>query len=137
MGRQRICLRFARVHQCRVLQRVVWSDNLTGQAHITLTREQGDGAVAAKVGDLLSIELASNPGGAGYSWTLEPQHGALLELVESQFLKTSEATGSGGVQRLTLRALAAGDARVRLKYWRPWEGEKSVIDRFDVKVDIQ
>lgn len=93
--------------------------------------------MAVEVGDLLFIELAANPGGAGYSWLLEPQHGTLLELVESQFIQTSEATGSGGVQRLTLRALAVGRARVQLKYCRPWEEEKSVVDRFDVKVDIR
>jgi len=93
--------------------------------------------VAVEVGDLLSVELEANPGGAGYSWSLEPPLGALLEVVESQFVQTSGATGSGGIQRLTLRALAVGGARVQLKYWRPWEGEKSVIDRFEVNVDIR
>ena len=93
--------------------------------------------MTVRVGSLLSIELPANPGGAGYAWALERQPGSQLELVDSSFIQSNAATGSGGVQRWTLRALAPGDTRLKLKYWRPWEGEASVIDRFDVALHVR
>jgi predicted secreted protein len=100
-----------------------------------LTRAHGDEVVKVCVGELLSIELPANPGGAGFSWSLDA--GDLLELVDSGFVQTHEATGSGGMQRWTLRARAQGQSRVGLKYWRPWEGEKSVVDRVEYRVRIR
>ena len=29
-----------------------------------------------------------------------------------------------------------GSTTVRLKRWRPWEGDKSVVERYDVTIDV-
>ncbi len=91
--------------------------------------------VPTNVGNVLSIELPSNPS-SGYSWTLILDS-ALLELVETRFVATRDVPGSGGMQVWVVRALAGGHARISLKQWREWEGESSVIARFAVEVDVR
>jgi inhibitor of cysteine peptidase len=83
--------------------------------------------VPAAVGNVLSIELPSNPS-SGYSWSIGSLNSSLLELVETRFVATREepVPGSGGVQVWKVRALAGGRARISLKHWRAWEGESSV-----------
>jgi inhibitor of cysteine peptidase len=41
------------------------------------------------------------------------------------------------VKTWTLRARAPGRTRVGLKRWRHWEGDKSVVERFAVTLDIK
>jgi len=45
--------------------------------------------------------------------------------------------GSGGVHAWTVTAQAAGRASLSFKYWRPWAGDTSVIDRFTVTLDVR
>ena len=101
-----------------------------------MTQAHDGQTVPAKVGNVLSLELPSNPG-SGYGWSLNSLDNTLLELIETRFLATRDVPGSGGLQVWAVRARAAGRARISLKHWRPWEGEPSVIARFAVEVDIR
>ncbi len=101
-----------------------------------MTQASDGQAVPANVGNVLSVELPSNPS-SGYSWSLSSLDNALLELIETRFVATRDVPGSGGMQVWKVRALAGGRARISLKHWREWEGESSVIGRFAVEIDIR
>jgi predicted secreted protein len=44
--------------------------------------------------------------------------------------------GQGGTQTLTFQAANSGESTIHLKYWRSWEGDSSVVERFDVTVTV-
>lgn len=91
---------------------------------------------AIEQGSLLLIELPSNPS-SGYSWSLAPLDDTHLVLVHSSYRGRGPAVGSGGTETWSVRAIAPGRSQIHLKRWRPWEGEKSVIERFAVSLDIR
>jgi hypothetical protein len=37
---------------------------------------------------------------------------------------------------LSFRAVATGNVELRLKLWRQWEGDKSIVDRFAATVRV-
>ncbi len=60
-----------------------------------------------------------------------------LELVDSSYTRSfPERIGSGGWRTLTFKAISAGTSPIKLKYWRAWEGDASVVKRFDITVQV-
>ena len=104
-------------------------------ATIGVTRAEDGASIDARVGDPIVVRLSDNPT-TGYRWELEPVAGEQLLLDDAGYEASSRAIGSGGVATWTLRAAAAGTSTIRLKRWRPWEGDSSVLDRFAVTVQV-
>lgn len=87
--------------------------------------------IEVRYGETLTLRLPENPS-TGYHWMVEKSAG--LEQIASRFSASSSAVGSGGVRVIDWRVGAPGSFRLRLKNWREWEGDHSVIDRFEVTV---
>jgi inhibitor of cysteine peptidase len=104
-------------------------------ADIPVTAAQHDTVVVARVGDVLAVRLADNPT-TGYRWELVPPDAGAVTLDAEGFEPSSAAVGSGGTATWRLRVAQAGRVDLHLKRWRPWEGDRSVIERFDVTVDV-
>lgn len=88
-----------------------------------LTEADNGKPVTLKVGDTLTVQLASNPS-TGYSWKVIEDDTAVLEQVgEPQFDLGSKTPmpGAGGTETFTFRATAAGTTTLTLLYSRPWE----------------
>lgn len=100
----------------------------------TLSQADHGRVIAVGVGDQLLLHLPENPS-TGYRWTLDPVDAAILAVTETGFTGSS-TVGGGGDARWQLRANAAGDVAVSLKRWRPFEGERSVVERFAVTLHI-
>lgn len=99
---------------------------------------QADGGKIFKLhkGDEIVIHLKGNRT-TGYSWAIEEVDDNVLGLVNDVYIPDKPAiTGSGGVWTVTFKAVSVGASPVRLKYWRPWEGESSVVERFEVTVRV-
>ena len=45
--------------------------------------------------------------------------------------------GGGGTRSFTLKAEHPGIMQVRLKLWRDWEGESSIVERFTVTIRVR
>jgi len=60
----------------------------------------------------------------------------LLEIREADAAYPSDAVGSAGRARWIVRASAHGTDRLRLKRWRPWEGDKSTVERFELTIRV-
>lgn len=86
-----------------------------------------------KVRDVITVRLKENPT-TGYRWSVQIAHG--LEQTSDNF-EASDAIGSEGVRVFKFRTISVGSSDLRLKKLREWEGEGSVIDRFNVKIIVK
>lgn len=89
----------------------------------TLTAADNKSDVSVKVGDTLTIELASNPT-TGYSWQVSGNDAKVLEQAGESQYKLGSGTpmpGSGGTQTFTFNAVGKGKTTLTLIYVRPWE----------------
>lgn len=105
-------------------------------ATIEVTAADDDTVIAAEAGDTIAVRLPDNPA-TGYRWELEPVTGGAVVLDDAGYEPSSDAVGGGGVATWTLHAAASGTASIRLKRWRPWEGDGSVRARFRVTVNVR
>ncbi len=99
---------------------------------------QAGGSVELEVGDTLVVELAGNPT-TGYNWQVEEINPLVLEQVGEVEFKSDNAmlVGSGGVVRLTFRAMEAGNSPLALVYLRSWEEGVEPLEVFSLDVVIK
>jgi predicted secreted protein len=83
---------------------------------------------------VITLRLKENPT-TGYLWSVEATNG--LELVGDRFEEGGPAIGAAGARVFQFRTPRAGLHKLRLKNWREWEGETSVIDRFDANIIVK
>ncbi len=99
-----------------------------------LSERDNGRTVEVSVGSLLTVRLQENPT-TGYSWSVEAANG--LGKVEDSFEAGGAAIGAAGVRVLQFRATRPGSHELRLKNWREWEGEDSVINRFGINIIVK
>ncbi len=107
-----------------------------------LTSADNKSNVTLKVGDTLSIELASNPT-TGYSWHVSQNDEKILQpLGEPQFSLGNQTPipGRSGTETFQFKAVKTGKTTLTLVYLRPWEQATPPANRtdvFSVQVDVQ
>lgn len=95
-----------------------------------------DREVAARVGETFTITLQENAT-TGYRWAIDHFDADALESLESQAKYPQEQrVGARGEATFSFRAKRAGSTDIALKYWRHWEGDKSIIQRYRAHVDV-
>lgn len=87
------------------------------------------------VGQSVSLELA-DPGATGYRWKVESLDESVLS-PQGTRTQPSVAVGGTGKATLTFQAKAPGTTRLKLKLWREWLGDASVIRRFDALLHVR
>lgn len=110
----------------------------------TLQLSQADNSklITLSQGDILSIELPENPT-TGFRWEIDQaadrseQAIDIITLESSRFVSAGGGSGGGGDRTFILKAARAGTAQIVLKLWQPWEGESSIIDRFQLTLRVQ
>lgn len=103
---------------------------------LTLTEDQGGQTVPVELGDTIEIHLAENPT-TGYRWNIETLGpGLTVELDRFHTLGTPLVPGAGGVHEWRIETTSKGSQPVRLRLWRDWEGDESVIRRFGVDIEV-
>jgi inhibitor of cysteine peptidase len=103
---------------------------------IVVTGDDNGTSVEVNQGDHVRIELDSNPT-TGYEWAVDSTDETILVYEGSSYeSKNGDRVGQGGTQTFTFQAADPGKAEIHLKYWRSWEGDSSVIERFDVTITV-
>ena len=93
-------------------------------------------SIAVAPGQRILIRLPEAPG-TGFSWSFDPFDTGVLESVSSDYTPPAPpSVGGAGTRAWTLRAKAPGTVHLAAKQWKPWEGEKSVAQRFDLTVRV-
>jgi inhibitor of cysteine peptidase len=88
-------------------------------------------------GEVIEIRLAENPT-TGYRWAIDHVDADFLTLQNSAFSPPPGAgLGGGGERTFTFTATQTGTARIQLKLWREWEGDRSITDRYALTVQIR
>lgn len=95
---------------------------------IVVDESAAGSSVDVAAGDVLAIRLKENAT-TGYRWTFETGDGLTME--ESTCV--GAAPGAGSQHEFRLRAARAGKRQLRWKHWREWQGEDSVIGRFEIE----
>ena len=111
---------------------------------LALTAADSGKTLEIRSGDTLSIQLPENPT-TGYRWAMqtpddqnsEQNLDPNLELLSSEFSPQSAGVGASGQRTFTFRAKSPGTAHLQLKEWRAWEGDRSILNRFELTVEVK
>ncbi|MDP3009926.1 MAG: protease inhibitor I42 family protein [Methylococcales bacterium] len=110
---------------------------------VVLTKQDKDKMLNVAVGESFVITLDENPT-TGYVWAVEEQPESLV-LQSSDYvsdvhpnqLGAPMIVGVGGKRTFTFVAHKSGTTTLKLKHWRPWEGDASIVDTFSVPVVVR
>jgi inhibitor of cysteine peptidase len=110
---------------------------VTTVSTVTLSDADNGGRIEVRVGDAIAVRLPDNPS-TGYRWELAPVDDEHLVVEDESYVAADgRVVGSGGTAIWALRARRRGTAAIEGKRWRPWDGERSVIQRFAVEVEVK
>ena len=90
-------------------------------------------AVTVSVGDVVTIQLDSNPS-TGYSWGVPTDLG-ILALTDERWIEDSDLVGAPGVTELEFEVIASGSWTLDLEYRRPWVTDEPAEQTFTVTFD--
>ena len=105
--------------------------------HCELTAKDDGRQLRLALGDVFSVELASNPT-TGFHWQLADagSSGVLAPAGDEFHAPDTERCGTPGVQKLSFRAAAPGETVLKLVYVRPWEKNRPPMRSFQVTVTV-
>jgi inhibitor of cysteine peptidase len=107
-----------------------------GLTMLSLIETDNDRTVEVRLGDVVRITLPENAS-TGFRWTIDRYDEDIIEALGSEPRYTAGDVGSGGEILFTFKAKKAGRGEIALKHWRHWEGDRSVIGRFRVRLNVQ
>lgn len=85
----------------------------------------------------LLILLPENPS-TGYVWGPDMADSEQIQLLNSEYVPGDDlAPGRAGGHEFRFAIRQTGTSLLRLKRWRPWEGDKSVVERFEVTLRVR
>jgi len=114
---------------------VTVSSQKEAKVPLILTAADNGRAVDVHLGDDVALRLPENAT-TGYRWAVDYADANLVDVSEEQPVSTSENMGGGGEAQWSIKTRAAGATSIKLKRWRPWEGESSVVERYEITLRI-
>ena len=112
---------------------------------LIVTAQDNGSSLILRPGETLQVVLGGNAG-TGYGWDLEHHDPSRIEPLGMESLPAPgpplpdgrSLPLAGGPQQISFlfRMLRPGRSSLQLRYWRPWEGAGSIIERFRVRVEI-
>jgi predicted secreted protein len=90
-----------------------------------------------RTGERIAVRLPENPT-TGFTWAVAESDRRLLALDSTDYAPPEEAgfIGARGERTFTFTAREPGEVPLALKYWRFWEGDASIAERYTVTVRI-
>jgi inhibitor of cysteine peptidase len=102
---------------------------------LMLTMADGDKVIEAGAADEIVVRLPENPT-TGYRWQIDRIDGVVEPSGDSYQADPTMQFGSGGIREFRFRRTAPGTARLSLKHWQAWEGDRSVDERFSISLSF-
>jgi inhibitor of cysteine peptidase len=101
--------------------------------------EDNNSDIFIEINETFNISLESNPS-TGYEWLIQEYNYSVLELADSHYgspeYPSPAPVGTGGWQNWTFRGLKDGKTTLTLVYWRPWEGNESIINVYTSNITV-
>ncbi|WP_429691026.1 protease inhibitor I42 family protein [Bacillus mycoides] len=102
------------------------------QPVVLLTQKDQGKVIPLHRNQRFSIQLTENPL-TGYSWTICNILGICLLTEQFQFnCILEEVIGHHGVRIFQFQAIHTGKHTLQFKHWREWQGESSIIEKFQL-----
>ncbi len=92
-----------------------------------LSNRDSNRTIPVKLGDSIVLRLDENPT-TGYQWEIAAS-GALAVMGDK--MEPGSTVGGSGVRIFEFQASTAGSHHLQLRQWRRWEGDASIIGRFE------
>jgi len=110
----------------------------SGKGAIMLKQSDSGKTVDAQVGEIIEVSLKENPS-TGYRWAIDQGDGQIAQMHGTEYHRgtSANAMGAGGQRIFSFIMKRAGRVTVRLKLWQAWEGDTSVVERFDINIDVK
>ncbi len=100
-----------------------------------LTSADNGGTFDLRVGEEVGLRLPENAS-TGYRWAVDAVDATFVEIEEGEYVSTSKTLGGGGEAQWLVKAKVPGVTQIKLKRWRGWEGEGSIIERYEINLRI-
>ena len=102
----------------------------------SVSKEDNNNKIKLEVGEELELNLPENPS-TGYRWEIQEADDQRLHLQKTEFqVEPGKAIGSEGLRSWIFKAMQAGEVTLRVNHWRPWLKEKSLLESFEIYVEI-
>jgi inhibitor of cysteine peptidase len=112
----------------------VSSPTETTMASVLTSADNGK-TIDLRVGAEAALRLAENPS-TGFRWGVDAADASVAAIKEEAYGATSKAVGGGGQAQWLIKAKAVGTTTIKLKRWREWEGDGSVVERFEITLRV-
>lgn len=103
-----------------------------------LTMADAGSVIQVSPGDTVAVTL-DQTASTGYLWSVDEPHvksnASILELRDDE-VRGSALVGGKGSAEWIFEATEPGTTQLQFKLWREWEGDKSVIERFEATVKV-
>ena len=109
---------------------------------LVLTDQDNNKTLELTVGQRFTVQLKENPT-TGYQWAIDAESDKLsLEQDEYVLDKMPDfngqrIVGGGGTRTFIFAVKKSGPTTLKLKHWRFWEKDSSIVDRFVVNIEAQ
>lgn len=104
---------------------------------LVLGQQDHNRTVEIRIGERIAVRLPENPT-TGFTWAIAESDSRLLALDSTDYAPPEEAgfIGARGDRTFTFTAREAGEVPLALKYWRFWEGDASITERYTATIRI-
>jgi len=104
---------------------------------VTLTDGDNGREVSVPVGATLRVELKTQAG-TGYGWYVEEVEPVRLKLEKAETVDMAPRGVAGGPELgvWSFKPVSSGDTRLRMLYYRVWEGKDKAVNKYEVKIHI-
>lgn len=104
---------------------------------IVLTSDDNGTTYRMELDEEIVVALESNAT-TGYEWAIDELDETVVRPLGSSYIApTNGAVGQGGTEEWSFQALKPGTTVLSLKYWRQWEGDASIADRFEMSFEVR
>ncbi|MFT4141211.1 MAG: protease inhibitor I42 family protein [Bacillus sp. (in: firmicutes)] len=104
---------------------------------IVITKEDSGKIIKIPRDHFFSVHLSEKLA-TGYHWTVVDLSNHISLVSENLSFNTTKdiSLGKSGIHSFQFKANIPGLIKMNFKQWRQWEGEKSIIDNFNVWLDV-
>ncbi len=105
-------------------------------SEVILSKVDNSKTITLRRGQMLILRLDENPT-TGYRWSSPIMDEQVLQVKSDDLnLPSNTAIGGGGQRIFTFQANNLGQVKLQLKNWREWTGEQSIVDKFEVTIQV-
>ncbi len=100
-----------------------------------LTEADANTIMVVQRGESVELRLPENPS-TGYRWSIDIAPPDAAALAGSRWLPVGAGVGAAGSREFDIAMKETGKVILRAKLWREWQGEVSVIQRWEFTLQV-